>query len=351
MGPLGDLRTIGVCLSLPFWACARQAVPGPPATQLHDVIFDRYSPLSASAEIARRTLTPLTFVHGQQALAAKGQALADQPIDLAQEKFAVYVPAGAPPPGGYGLLVFVSPGPDAPEPRRWRPPLDRHGLIFVSAAHSGNEASVLERRLPLALLAYENVRARYRIDPSRVYVGGLSGGSRVAEVAALAYPDVFRGTLLNAGSEPIGGERGIYLPPADLFRRFRRTRLVYVTGEDDPGNLEDDQISQASMKEWCVFDVEVQVARRRGHEALDAAALNDALDALDRRSAIDEAGLERCSERVERELSSRLADAEAALARGDREGARARIAAIDRRYGGLSAPAIVELDARLTAQR
>lgn len=342
---------IAVCVSLALWACARQTVPGPPATQLHDVIFDRYSPLSSNEEIARRTLTPLTFLHGQQALAARGQALGGQPVDLAKERFAVYVPAGAPPARGHGLLVFVSPGPEAPQPRRWRPPLDRHGLIFVSAANSGNEAGVLERRLPLALLAWENVRARYRIDPSRVYVGGLSGGSRVAEIAALAYPDVFRGALLNAGSEPIGGERGVYLPPADLFRSFRRTRLVYVTGEDDPGNLEDDQISQASMKEWCVFNVEVQVARRRGHEALDAAAMNDALDALDRSAAVDEGELLRCTERVERELSSRLAEAEAALARGDREGARARIAAIDRRYGGLAAPATAELDARLTAQR
>jgi len=95
----------------------------------------------------------------------------------------------------------------------------------------------------------------------------------------------------------------------------------------------------------------VQVARRRGHEALDAAALDDALGALDDKASVDPGDLERCSARVDRELSSRLADAEAALARGDREGARSRIAAIDRRYAGLAAPAIVELDAKLAAQR
>ncbi|HET7786907.1 MAG TPA: PHB depolymerase family esterase [Myxococcales bacterium] len=338
-------------LLLSLLSCARQAVPGAPAAQLNDVVFDRYTPLSSNEEIARRTLTPLTFAHGQRALAARGEALGGQPVDLARERFAVYVPAGAPPAAGYGLLVFVSPGPEAPQPRRWRAPLDRHGLIFVAAAHSGNDASILERRLPLAVLAWENIRARYPLDPKRVYVGGLSGGSRVAEIAALAYPDVFRGALLNAGSEPIGGERGIYPPAADLFQRFRRTRLVYVTGEDDPGNLEDDQISQASMKEWCVFNLEVQVARRRGHEALDAPALNDALDALDRSRAVDESELSRCTARVERELAARLADAEAALQRGDREGARERLSAIDRRYGGLAAPASVELDTRLTAQR
>jgi pimeloyl-ACP methyl ester carboxylesterase len=203
--------------------------------------------------------------------------------------------------------------------------------------------------LPLALLAYENVRVRYPLDPERVYIGGLSGGSRVAEIAALAYPDVFRGALLNAGSEPIGGERGVYLPPADLFRRFQETRLVYVTGEEDEGNLDDDQISQASMREWCVFNVEVQLARRLGHEPLDASALDDALDALDRPSAVDPGKLAACNARIERELTAKLAEAEAAIARGDRDAAREQLKAIDGRYGGLAAPAIVELDEKLLA--
>lgn len=333
-------------------ACAQRApVSGPPATQEKEAVFTAYTPLSGNAEIARRTLPPLTFRRGQQALAAQGKELGGQPVDLMHERFSLYVPAGAPPAKGYGLLVFVSPGTDAPQPHRWRPPLDRHGLIFVSAARSGNEASILERRLPLAVLAYENVRARYRLDPERVYVGGLSGGSRVAQIAALAYPDVFRGALLNAGSEPIGGERGVYLPPADLFHRFQHSRLVYVTGSEDEGNLEDDQISQASMKEWCVFDFDVQVAARRGHEALDATSLDHALDALDQRPAVDAGRLAECNARIERELGAKLTDAEAAIARGDRDGAGARLKEIDGRYGGLAAPAILGLDEKLAARQ
>jgi pimeloyl-ACP methyl ester carboxylesterase len=330
-------------------ACARAAAPFPPANAQDDAVFTRSSPLSRNVEIARRVLPPLTFRAGQQALAAKGEALADQSIDLSQERFSLYVPGGPRPKGGYGLLVFVSPAAQVLKPRRWRPPLDRHGLIFVSAARSGNEASILERRLPLALLAYENVRALYPLDADRVYVGGLSGGSRVAQIAALAYPDVFRGLLLNAGSEPIGGEHGMYLPPAELFRRFQQTRVVYVTGENDTGNLEDDQLSQASLKDWCVFDVEVQIARRLGHEALDPTSLDYALDALDRRSGIEPADLSRCNAGIEHELAAKLAEAEAAIARGDRDGARGLLKSIDHRYGGLAAPALLDLDDRLSA--
>ena len=245
--------------------------------------------------------------------------------------------------------MFVAPWKQATHPRRWRPPLNRHGLIFVSAANSGNEVKIIERRLPLALLAYENVRARYPIDPRRVFVAGFSGGSRVAQIAALAYPDVFRGVLLNAGSEPIGGERGVYLPPADLFRRFQTMRIVFVTGEDDQGNLEDDQLAQASFREWCVLNVEVQIARRLGHEALDPQSLDDALRGLEQSAPVDQGALESCTARIQRELGERLADAEAAIRRGDRDGARGKLKAIDGRYGGLAAPAILELDARAAA--
>jgi hypothetical protein len=152
---------------------------------------------------------------------------------------------------------------------------------------------------------------------------------------------------LHAGSDPIGGEAGMYLPPADLFRRFQETRLVYITGEADDVNLRDDQISRASMREWCVFDIEVKYARKLGHETLDRPSLEQALAALEQRPAIDRAELEKCNARVQRELEAKLADAEAAIARGDRKGARERLRSIDGHYAGLAAPRIVELEARL----
>ena len=41
------------------------------------------------------------------------------------------------------------------------------------------------------------------------------------------------------------------------------------------------------------------------------------------------------------------ADAAAAIARGDRDGARARLKAIEARYGGLAARGLLDLDAKL----
>ena len=69
-----------------------------------DVVFTQYSPLSRNAEIARRALPPLTYRRIVEALAAKHDALAEQTIDLAREKFDLYIPDGAPPAAGYGLI-------------------------------------------------------------------------------------------------------------------------------------------------------------------------------------------------------------------------------------------------------
>jgi pimeloyl-ACP methyl ester carboxylesterase len=319
----------------------------PPSRQL-ELTFDVYTPLASNAEMARRTATPLTAQWRIAQLRATGAALR-APIDLTQEKFDVYIPAGPPPAAGYGLLVFVPPWDEPTRIPVWHPALDRHHLILVSARKSGNDARILDRRLPLALLAYANATAEYRIDPERVYVGGFSGGSRVAEIAAMAYPDVFRAVMLNAGSDPIGGEAGMYLPPADLFRMFQRRRIVFVTGERDEYNVRDDWRSRDSLTDYCVFDVAVAVARGLGHEALDRQSLEKALVALDQRPEQDAGRVEKCNARLEAAAAAKAAEVDAAITRQDRDGARSLLKELDARYSGLAAPALYELDARLRA--
>ncbi|MDQ2972564.1 MAG: PHB depolymerase family esterase [Rhodanobacteraceae bacterium] len=333
------------------WAPIGLAAPPLTTGLQQNVTFDDYSPLSSGMELARRLLSPLSFQRLQHMLAAKHEAMRAQSIDLAQEKFIVYMPTGAPPKDGYGLLVFVPPWPQAELPHGWATPLDRHSVIYISAANAGNDADVIERRAPLTLLAYVNIRARYPLDGTRVYIGGMSGGARVALHIALAYPDVFHGALLDAGSDPIGTAQ-IPLPAADLFRQFQQsTRLVYLTGGDDQDHLRMDEASRSSLQDWCVFDVDTETMQHLGHETADATSLNRALDALEKSSRVDPDKLAQCRARVERELSAKLADAQTALTRGDRDGASKQIEAINASYGGLAAPKILELQNEFGAGR
>lgn len=309
-----------------------------------DVVFTEYSALSTSAELVRRLSSPLTALRANQQLARAGKTLGGQPVDLASARFSIYVPAHAEPAQHrYSLLVFVPPWSRAEVPSQWIPALDRHDMILVTAANSGNDASAGDRREPLALLAAHNAMVRYPVDPQQVYIGGFSGGSRVALRLALGYPDIFRGVLLNAGSDPIG-TADVPLPPAELVRRFQDSmRLVYMTGERDDAHLIDDMHSRQSLEKWCVFDVETESEPRRGHEPADASAFSRALDALLRHADPRPGKLAACRARVATELSAQLQQVAGALARGEAAGARRLLDRVDAHYGGLAAPRSVEL--------
>ena len=309
-----------------------------------DVVFTEYSALSGTAELVRRLSSPLNALRIQQEAERAGRTLRGQPIDLAREHYALYVPdRGHSPSGAYSLLVFIPPWPRAEVPRQWIPALKRYNTILVTAANSGNEAATTDRREPLALLAMHNIMAQYPVDPQQVYVGGFSGGGRVALRLALGYPDVFHGALLNAGSDAIGSP-DVPLPPADLFRRLQEsTRLVYLTGERDEENLVRDMNSRRSLDKWCVFDVVTQTEPRTGHEVADASGFGRALEALLGQRHADPGKLEECRTRIDHELSIQLGQVENAFARGDSGGARQLLSQIDGRYGGLAAPRSVEL--------
>lgn len=313
----------------------------------NDVVFTEYSALSSAAELVRRLSSPLTALRLNQEAERAGKTLRGQSIDLAKERYSIYVPTRPHSPSGtYSLLVFVPPWSRAEVPRHWIPVLDRYNTILVTAANSGNDAPTVDRREPLALLAAHNTMAQYPIDAQQVYIGGFSGGARVALRLALGYPDVFHGVLLNAGSDPIG-TADVPLPPAELFRRFQEsTRLVYVTGERDEAHLVDDMQSRRSLERWCVFDVVTETEPRKEHELADVSAFSRSLDALLGRRQTQPGRLADCRARIDQELSAQLEQVETSFARGESNAANQLLGKIDVRYGGLAAPRSVELAGR-----
>jgi len=274
-----------------------------------------------------------------------GKALREQAIDLSNERFDVYVPPH-PHAQSYSLLVFVSPWATGAVPPQWTSSLDHHDMIFVSAANSGNDANVIDRREPLALLAVQNIVNRYPVDPERVYIGGFSGGSRVALRLALGYPDVFHGALLDAGSDAIGNPHAP-LPASPLFRQLQEsTRLVYATGEHDDLHLAEDMASRQSLREWCIFDTVTVTIPWKGHELPNASSFDRALDSLVKPETPNANKLADCRARIDEELNARLKQAEDLIAGGSLGEARRSLEKIDAHYGGLAAPRSVDLASR-----
>lgn len=310
------------------------------------VAFGRYSPLFSNAQIVRRLLSPLAAEAIHDSLARSLEVLTPYSLDLAEQRFLVYVPSGPPPsPRGFGLLVFVPPWDEARLPFGWASQLNRYGVIFVTPADAGNSTVVLSHRVPLALAAEENIVREYPVDPARVFIGGFSGGSRVAMRIALGYPDVFRGALLNAGADTLGGPHP--LPPRDLFLRFQSSsRLVYVTGELDTFHVATDASSSQSMRDRCVFDVETYETPDVGHALMSSDAFGRALDRLLQAATPAPARLTACRSHIDADLEGALDQARARVAGGDSAAARKLLLQIDDRYGGLAAPRIIELARR-----
>jgi pimeloyl-ACP methyl ester carboxylesterase len=310
-------------------------------TVQNDVTFSEPSPLSGNAQIVQRSFTPIEVQRIDATLAPKGQ-----PFDISKEKYLLYVPS-AKPPQGYALLVFIPPWEGAKIPEGWAAVLDEYGVIFVSATQSGNDKNVAFRRVPLALNAAYNLAKQYDVDPSRVFVGGFSGGSRTAMLMALEYPDVFRGALMNSGGDAIGNNvRPI--PSRDLFALFRsQTHLVYLTGDEDGATKDIVRDSLQSMREWCVPSTHAIVMPHAEHETASGADLGSALQALLAPAPPDTPDLAACRAARDAELNTKLDQVDSLIAGGDKTSAQNLLNVIDQTYGGLAAPRSLALQAKL----
>lgn len=339
---IARLSLLLVLSTMPSILIARQ--PAAAQTGLRDAVtFGTYPTFGDDGQLLRRLLSPLNALRVEQHLKLAPQALHSEPLDPAAQHFALYVPAAPDSTGTYALLVFVPPWNEARVPAQWIPVLDRTHTIFVTAAQSGNDADVLNRRDPLALLAAYGVMQRYPVDATHVYVGGFSGGSRVALRLALGYPDVFHGALLDAGSDPIG-TAALPLPPAPLLHRFQESsHIVFLTGDDDL--IRQAQLARASdaLQRWCVFDTDSITLLHTGHSLAGTSGFAQAMGLLRRPAMPDHARITACRTRHARAMDAALGRVRP-LTRSGRTAAAAKLLArIDARYGGLAAPSSIEL--------
>jgi dienelactone hydrolase len=248
--------------------------------------FTTRSDLSSQHEIATRTGRPLPPAD-----------LEKVDYNLAEESFEVYVPAAYTGDKPYGLLVFVNPHPSGRLPRQYQGAIDKHRLIFVSPNKIGNDR-VFRNRMGLAIDAVTNMKARYKIDPERVYVSGISGGGRISSMLGMCYPDVFRGGVYIIGCNsyrtvqsteqkiPETGKFGYFFPSfkqpaAQLFQLARtRSRHVLITGDYD-GNREQTWLYYQGYVRDKFEHITYYQVPGMGHHAPDGAWFEAALTFLD----------------------------------------------------------------------
>ena len=211
------------------------------------------------------------------------------PYSLTNESFRVLVPRITPTNSSWGLLVWISPNDQSTIPSDWQTELSNHGLLFISALHSGNSRHPLDR-FRLALDATCNMCRRYNVDRRRIYIGGFSGGARMASMLGVGYGDIFTGTLCVCGVNfyadlPVSGGKyfpGTFVPDQSALLRAKRSdRFVLLTGENDENRENTKSASMSGFKREGFRHVLYLEVPGMGHEMPGGKILSQALDYLD----------------------------------------------------------------------
>ncbi len=210
---------------------------------------------------------------------------------------------------------------------------------------------MIGRRIPLVLHATDHAIASLRIDPARVYVSGFSGGARLAQRVALAWPDLYSGSLQFAGSVVVGTHR-LPPPPMELMTRFQdNTRVVMVSGNLDLPNRRNDAETREGLRALCVAGERGFGPARLDHWVPDGRAFARALEMLETPVTVDPVAQADCRRRLAETIAAELdaAKADADAARWTQ--AVDRLVALDDRFGGLAAPRSVEMARKILARR
>lgn len=295
--------------------------------------FDAYSPLAAKHELVDRVLVPTLADRIRRFEQQTGQQASEHTVNLADEHFDLFVPARAP-EGGYALMVFVSPMPDFPLSAGWKKALEKQGMIFVSARKSGNQQNVLDRRIPLALHAVENVQRHYPVNSERIYIAGFSGGSRVAWRIARAYADLFSGALLIGGSDAFGEFDTAPPLPEQMDWLRTRSRIVFATGGTDLPNRGKDARTRASLEHFCVPGARTISVPRVDHWVPPPRKFAEALRALEAPLPAAE-GRADCEASLAQEIEQGMQAVEALFAQDASKDAGAALGKLEDRFGGL----------------
>ena len=142
----------------------------------------------------------------------------------------------------WGLLVFISPHNTAADVvESFKPSLVKRKLLFAAPSDVGNER-MIPLRIAVALDTLATMRAKYKFEQSRVYICGNAGGGPPAAMAALLYPEHFKGALSIAHGLPLDNitidrkntlhSMTPYLTQKD-FKEIQKMKVRFVFADGD----------------------------------------------------------------------------------------------------------------------
>lgn len=171
------------------------------------------------------------------------------PYPLEDAEFFVHIPATYDGSEPWGLISFIHADDRMELPPGWGEVLARHKLLFVAPQKAGNTQP---HRGNLGIAGALAMMRDYKIDPTRVYVSGFSGGARWATHLGYQASDLFTGVIAICGAdfhkmvprkEATKSDEYGYVSVSTKEQRDakRAVRFAIITGESDwrRGNILD----------------------------------------------------------------------------------------------------------------
>ncbi len=205
--------------------------------------------------------------------------------DPQTDRCVIYCPSSYDGTEPYGVFLYISSG-NAVMRSDWHSVLDKHKLIAVSADAVGNyvkgggkKVNPHPYRVSLSLDAMAVVERDYKIDPTRRYVCGTSGGGHMAFTVAALYPRLFKGAISSAAQSYLTNHF-----PGFSIRDFKsgdrkKIRWVVVSGSKDVNYnaiLETSKVWKKNRLNYRFIDIPGM-----GHDIPAADALEKALNWID----------------------------------------------------------------------
>ena len=168
------------------------------------------------------------------------------------QSYAVYIPAGRPAVALPAVYFFDSHGVGSLPLRKYRALADAYGFILIGSNNSknGNDWNTTEtiwRRLS------DDSRQRLRINGTRLYTAGFSGGAKVASFVAIQHPEI-KGVVVNGAGLPDGVSAGDF--PFSITAiagegDMNMTDLVALDGELDKTRTRHRILFFGGKHEWA----------------------------------------------------------------------------------------------------
>lgn len=174
-----------------------------------------------------------------------------------------------------GVLVFVPSGDSGQLPDFWTPVLDAKHVAWIAADDFGNKKPTAQRVLT-AIMAMKLAHTLGSVDAERRYIGGMSGGGRVASQTITRFPQQFAGAIFMSGAD-------FWLPkhPA-LLEMVKSRRYVFLTGTYDFSNTEMNTVSRQYRKAGVSNLLFLEIENHK-HRLATGEMLGKAIDFLDAR--------------------------------------------------------------------